>query len=85
VNSENKGIHIIFLEDTVLRLKEKYFSWRRIQEKYETHKASPGPIAAKDVIEILRADYGNVDGTRPFSEKQIFGGWWTSADNNSTD
>ncbi|WP_339011259.1 hypothetical protein [Aeromonas popoffii] len=53
-------ITIIHLEDGMLISKDKYESWRQIQDEYETYKASLGPWEVEETIEYLSDEYANM-------------------------
>jgi len=54
------NITIIYLENEMLISKKEYYSWREIQDEYETFKTSLGPWSAEDVIEYLSDEYTDI-------------------------
>jgi hypothetical protein len=61
-------LHVIYTETDMLLSKRLYASWREIQDRYETYKASVGPWEHPDVIAYLNEDYSDL---LPNGEEQV--------------
>jgi hypothetical protein len=61
-------LHIIFTETEMLLSKERYGSWREIQDQYADFKASLGPWEHDAVVEYLASEYS---GLMPSAASQV--------------
>jgi len=53
-------LHIIYTDTDMLLSKRAYASWREIQGRYPTYKASLGPWNVDHVVEYLADEYSDI-------------------------
>ncbi len=53
-------LHIIYTESAMLVSKERFSSWRAIQDRYLDFKSSLGPWEAEAVIAYLSDEYADL-------------------------
>jgi len=52
---------MIYTKTDVFLSKERYSTWREIQDKYDDYKASLGPWSVAAVISYLNDEYRNLE------------------------
>jgi len=53
-------LHIIYTEEEIILSKERFVSWREIQDRYADYKVSLGPWDHESVIEYLVDEYSKL-------------------------
>ncbi len=62
------NFYIVFTDKEVILSKQKYESWREIQNDFVDYKASLGPWCVADTIEYLNEEHPSLN---PNAEQQI--------------
>jgi hypothetical protein len=63
--------HIVYCESQMLLDRNKYGSWRNVQDAYEDYYASLGPWSEAEIVEFLEDDWGLDDSQWPFTRRAI--------------
>lgn len=62
--------HVVYCESRILLDRQRYDSWRDIQDTYSDYKASLGPWSEEEVIEFFTVDFGD-ESRWPFTQMAI--------------
>jgi hypothetical protein len=63
--------HIVYCDSQMLLDRNKYDSWRNVQDAYEDYKASFGPWSEAEIVAFLEDDWGLDDLQWPFTRRAI--------------
>lgn len=66
--AEGRVLTLIFTAHALLLAKQRYPTWRAIQDEFFDYQASLGPFTADELFDYLRADYRT---TPPFDRADV--------------
>ena len=63
--------HIVYCRSQMLLDRQKYGSWRDVQDAYDDYMTSLGPWSEAEIVGFLEDDWGVDDSQWPFTRQAI--------------